>query len=91
MTVSLGLTRVIIESDSRLAIKLSVFEPEPPWDVLTLVLGIRHCRLNFGFKFAWVMREKANGLAHAVASSTAKKAHGSSSEFVSSPSALFLF
>lgn len=61
MARSLGFYGAVIESDNQIAIKLSVFELVPPWEVGSLVLDIRQLKQELELKYAWVKRE-ANGL-----------------------------
>ncbi|KAH7834407.1 hypothetical protein Vadar_015661 [Vaccinium darrowii] len=71
MAKALNLFGVTIESDKQIAIKLSVPELVPPWEVLTVVLDIRNFVSSLGLCLAWVKRE-ANELAHAVALNAVK-------------------
>ncbi|KAI8530759.1 hypothetical protein RHMOL_Rhmol11G0084200 [Rhododendron molle] len=57
---------VIVESDNKQAITLSVSEWVPPWDVRALVLDIRQYAKEGAFIFKWV-RRSANKVAHEVA------------------------
>lgn len=71
MAASMEINQATIESDCQQAIKLSVSEQDPPWDVMALVFDIRYFRNLLGLSFSWVRRE-ANGLAHEVATSFKK-------------------
>ncbi|KAH7843546.1 hypothetical protein Vadar_018002 [Vaccinium darrowii] len=71
MAKALNLFGVTIESDNQTAIKLSVSELVPPWEVLTVVLDIREFVSSLGLCLAWVKRE-ANELAHVVASNAVR-------------------
>ncbi|KAI8524768.1 hypothetical protein RHMOL_Rhmol13G0174800 [Rhododendron molle] len=66
MIKAMGLRGALIESDNQTAIKLSVSESVPPWEVMAVVGDIRKLKMEEGISFAWIKRE-ANGLAHAVA------------------------
>lgn len=55
-----------IESDCQTAIKLSVSELVPPWEVATVVDDIKQMQQESGVTLAWIKR-KANGLAHILA------------------------
>ncbi|KAF7148802.1 hypothetical protein RHSIM_Rhsim03G0134300 [Rhododendron simsii] len=66
MARALGISNVYIESNNQQAIKLSVSELVPPWEVLPLVLDIRQLRQYLGLSFSWVKRS-GNLLAHTVA------------------------
>lgn len=57
---------VVRESDSRLAISLSVSALVPPWEVFPLVMDIRKLRQQWNIKLEWV-RRSANSVAHQVA------------------------
>ncbi|XP_058223256.1 uncharacterized protein LOC131332968 [Rhododendron vialii] len=67
MVKTMGLRGVTIESDNQKAIKLSVSELVPPWEVMAVVWDIRKLCQEEGISCAWSIRE-ANGLAHEVAS-----------------------
>ncbi|KAI8536446.1 hypothetical protein RHMOL_Rhmol10G0257600 [Rhododendron molle] len=71
MIKAMGLRGALIESDNQTAIKLSVSELAPPWEVMAVVWDIRKLKLEEGISFAWIKRE-ANGLAHAVAAEAIK-------------------
>ncbi|KAI8551674.1 hypothetical protein RHMOL_Rhmol06G0204500 [Rhododendron molle] len=71
MVKSLGIRRAIVESDNQMAIKLSVSELVPPWDVAAVVLDIRQLCEEEEIKCAWIKRS-ANGLAHSVAGQALK-------------------
>lgn len=71
MVRSLGLNEAVIESDNQQAIKLSVSELVPPWEVMALVMDIRQIRQEADLKLVWARRE-ANGLAHVVATMALK-------------------
>lgn len=49
MVKDMELNRVMIELNSQLAIKLSV--SDPPWEVMALVLDVRHFRNSSGLAF----------------------------------------
>lgn len=51
---SLGFYGAVIELDNQMAIKLSVFELVPPWEVGSLVLDIRQLKQEVELKYAWV-------------------------------------
>lgn len=72
MMKELGMDRVEIESDKKLAIKLSVSELDPPWEIATIIWDIRQFREEMGVSFAWA-RRKANELAHLVATKALKE------------------
>lgn len=56
----------LIESDNQVAIKLSVSELDPPWEVAAVVMDIRQMKREENIGFAWI-RRSANELAHVVA------------------------
>ncbi|KAI8554920.1 hypothetical protein RHMOL_Rhmol05G0134200 [Rhododendron molle] len=67
MVKSLGCRRACIESNNQHAIKLSVSELVPPWNVASIVMDIRELRKERETAVNWVSRV-ANGLAHVVVS-----------------------
>lgn len=67
MLFRLGMKEVVVESDNKQAITLSVSELVPPWNVRALVLDIRQYAKEGAFLFKWVCRS-ANKVAHEVAS-----------------------
>lgn len=66
MVKALGLLGAVIESDNQVAIKLSVSELVPPWEVASVVMDIRDLVRDVGVCLQWVKRE-GNALAHVVA------------------------
>lgn len=50
IALTLKLNQIMVESDSQLAITLSVSEFDPQWEVRALVLDIRHARNCLGLK-----------------------------------------
>ncbi|KAI8553474.1 hypothetical protein RHMOL_Rhmol05G0019100 [Rhododendron molle] len=67
MARALRISNACIESNNQQAIKLSVSELDPSWEVLALVSDIRQLGEVLGLKFSWVKRT-GNHLAHTVAS-----------------------
>ncbi|KAI8544372.1 hypothetical protein RHMOL_Rhmol08G0291300 [Rhododendron molle] len=47
---------VTVESDSKMAISLSVSELVPPWEVHPVVMDIRELHRQHNFEFVWVRR-----------------------------------
>ncbi|KAI8558898.1 hypothetical protein RHMOL_Rhmol04G0132100 [Rhododendron molle] len=52
MAEALGISKACIESDNQQAIKLSVSELVPPWEVLSLVSDIRQFGQYVGLSFS---------------------------------------
>ncbi|KAI8553628.1 hypothetical protein RHMOL_Rhmol05G0030900 [Rhododendron molle] len=71
MISDLGYQNALVESDSQVAIKLSVSELVPPWEVSAVVWDIRKMREDLNIIFGWVKRT-ANKLAHVVAKKALK-------------------
>lgn len=56
MIKDLGMMEGLVELDNQLAIKLSVSELIPPWEVLAVVGDIRQMKDELGISFGWVKR-----------------------------------
>lgn len=65
---------VVRESDSRLALSLSVSAIVPPREVFPLVMNIRKLKQQWNIKLEWV-RRSANSVAHQVAAMAVKGRH----------------
>ncbi|KAI8535287.1 hypothetical protein RHMOL_Rhmol10G0162000 [Rhododendron molle] len=62
---------IMIESDNKRAIELSVSEFVPPWEVFAVVMDIRKLVQQLNLKVEWVKRS-ANKIAHQVAAWASK-------------------
>ncbi|KAI8567632.1 hypothetical protein RHMOL_Rhmol02G0136600 [Rhododendron molle] len=71
MVEGLKVSSVMIESDSRRAIELSVSELVPPWEVFEVVMDIRKMIQQKNLKMEWVKRF-GNKIAHQVAAWASK-------------------
>ncbi|XP_058195012.1 uncharacterized protein LOC131311532 [Rhododendron vialii] len=71
MVEGLKVSQVIIESDNRRAIELSVSELVPPWEVFEVVMDIRRLMKQKNLKMEWVNRF-GNKIAHQVAAWASK-------------------
>ncbi|KAI8523763.1 hypothetical protein RHMOL_Rhmol13G0097400 [Rhododendron molle] len=81
----------IIMQSFQLAIRLSVCELLPPWDIATIVWDIRQFREELGVTFAWV-RRKANQLAHVAGNKSDERlVTGLVASWVASPTYWFYF
>ncbi|KAI8527749.1 hypothetical protein RHMOL_Rhmol12G0098800 [Rhododendron molle] len=56
MISDLGYQNALVESDSQVAIKLSVSELVPTWEVFVVVWDIRRMREDLNIRFGWVKR-----------------------------------